>query len=394
MSNQELPILYLLPNAHGRVRSGHPWIYAESLQKHEPLSPGSIVRIMTDYGYDCGIGLYNAHSSIIVRLLHSHESDITVDFFVQRLQSAMSIRDRIFPDMKSYRLCFGESDELPGLVIDRYDQYCAVQCLSAGMDLRLDMIIEALKIIIPDIKGIIAKHDSPLRVKEGLTQGEYVVYGEIPDTIEIIEHGIRLHISLLHGQKTGYFLDQRLNRSWIEHLSKGLDVLDCFTNQGGFALHAAKGGARSVLGIDSASQAIISSRNNAALNGFSVCTFEQADVFDMLKQSVQEGKTWDIIILDPPAFTKSKATLVRAKRGYAEINRQALKLIRPGGFLVSASCSQHITSQMLIDIVQTESKRVNRRLRLIHIGGQSPCHPILPIMPETSYLKCLTFQVE
>jgi 23S rRNA (cytosine1962-C5)-methyltransferase len=392
--NGELPILHLLPNAHGRVRAGHPWIYAESLQKHAPLPSGALVRVMTDYGYDCGIGLYNPISSIAVRLLHSHETDITVDFFVKRLQSAMAIRERIFPDMQSYRLCFGESDELPGLIIDRYGAYCSVQCLSAGMDIRMNLIIEALKIIIPELKGVIAKHDSPLRIKEGLEQGEYIVYGEIPDVIEIVEHGIRIHVSLLHGQKTGYFLDQRLNRSWVQQLSHGMDVLDCFTNQGGFAFHAAKGGAKSVLGIDSAAQAIASSKKNAELNGFSMCAFEQADVFDMLKQSVLEGKSWDIIILDPPAFTKSKATLARAKRGYAEINRQALKLIRPGGFLVTASCSQHITSQMLIDIVQMESKRVNRRLRLIHVGGQSPCHPILPIMPETSYLKCLTFEVE
>jgi 23S rRNA (cytosine1962-C5)-methyltransferase len=348
---------------------------------------------MTDYDYDCGIGFYNAHSSIAIRLLHTHE-DVNFEFFVNRLRSALAIRERVFPTMNSYRLCFGESDELPGLIIDRYGDYCAMQCLSAGMDARIDMIISALKEILPSLKGVIAKHDSPLRLKEGLQQGEYIVYGEIPDNINIQEHDIQLEISLVHGQKTGYFLDQRLNRKWVEQLSSGLDVLDCFTNQGGFALHAAKGGAKSVLGIDSAKQAIEASKRNAELNKYSHVDFEQADVFDFLKSSVQAGKTWDMIILDPPAFTKSKATLARAKRGYAEINRQALKLIRPGGFLVSASCSQHLSAQMLIEIVQTESKRVNRTLRLIHSGGQSPCHPILPIMPETSYLKCLTFEVQ
>jgi 23S rRNA (cytosine1962-C5)-methyltransferase len=378
---------------HGRIREGHPWVFAESLKKHDPLPAGSLVRLMTDYDYDCGIGFYNAHSSIAIRLLHTHE-DVNVEFFVNRLRSALAIRERVFPTMNSYRLCFGESDELPGLIIDRYGDYCAMQCLSAGMDARIEMIISALKEILPGLKGVIAKHDSPLRLKEGLQQGEYIVYGEIPDTINIQEHDIQLEISLVHGQKTGYFLDQRLNRKWVEQLSSGLDVLDCFTNQGGFALHAAKGGAKSVLGIDSAKQAIEASKRNAELNNFSQAQFEQADVFDFLKSSVQAGKTWDIIILDPPAFTKSKATLARAKRGYAEINRQALKLIRPGGFLVSASCSQHLSAQMLIEIVQTESKRVNRSLRLIHSGGQSPCHPILPIMPETSYLKCLTFEVQ
>lgn len=391
--NVEIPILKLLPSTHGRIREGHPWVFAESLKKHDSLPAGSLVRLMTDYDYDCGIGFYNAHSSIAIRLLHTQE-DVNVDFFVNRLRSALAIRERVFPNMNSYRLCFGESDELPGLIIDRYGEYCAMQCLSAGMDLRIDMIISALKVLIPGLKGVIAKHDSPLRLKEGLQQGEYIVYGEIPDIINMQEHDIQLEISLVHGQKTGYYLDQRLNRKWVEQLSSGLDVLDCFTNQGGFALHAAKGGAKSVLGIDSAKQAIEASKRNAELNNFSQAKFEQADVFEFLKSSVQAEKTWDMIILDPPAFTKSKATLARAKRGYAEINRQALKLIRPGGFLVSASCSQHLSAQMLLDIVQAESKRVNRSLRLIQSAGQSPCHPILPIMPETSYLKCLTFEVQ
>ena len=389
----EIPILTLLPSMHGRIREGHPWVFAESLKKHESLPAGSLVRLKTDYDYDCGLGFYNPHSSIAIRLLHIHD-EVNVDFFVNRLRSALAIRQRVFPTMDSYRLCFGESDELPGLIIDRYGDYCAMQCLSYGMDARIDMIIEALKMIIPTLKGVIAKHDSSLRLKEGLEQGEYIVYGEIPDHIHIQEHEIKLEISLMHGQKTGYFLDQRLNRKWVEQLSGGLDVLDCFTNQGGFALHAAKGGAKSVLGIDSAKQAIEASKRNAELNGYSHVEFEQADVFDYLKSSVQTGKTWDMIILDPPAFTKNKATLARAKRGYAEINRQALKLIRPGGFLVSASCSQHLSAHMLTEIVQSESKRVNRSLRLIHSGGQSPCHPILPIMPETSYLKCLTFEVQ
>ncbi len=391
--NAEIPILKLLPSTHGRIREGHPWVFGESLKKHDSLPAGSLVRLMTDYDYDCGIGFYNAHSSIAIRLLHTQE-DVNVDFFVNRLRSALAIRERVFPNMNSYRLCFGESDELPGLIIDRYGEYFAMQCLSAGMDLRIDMIVSALKEIIPGLKGVIAKHDSPLRLKEGLQQGEYIVYGEIPDIINMQEHDIQLEISLVHGQKTGYYLDQRLNRKWVEQLSSGLDVLDCFTNQGGFALHAAKGGAKSVLGIDSAKQAIEASKKNAELNNFSQAKFEQADVFEFLKSSVQAEKTWDMIILDPPAFTKSKATLARAKRGYAEINRQALKLIRPGGFLVSASCSQHLSAQMLLEIVQAESKRVNRSLRLIQSAGQSPCHPILPIMPETSYLKCLTFEVQ
>ena len=389
-----IPILTLKPSAHTLIRNGHPWAFRNALMPHEELKVGTLVRLQTNYGYDCGYGFYHPTSQIAVRLLAQKEGEINVDFFVGRLQSAMSIRDRLFPTEHSYRLCFGESDRLPGLIIDRYGDYCAIQFLSAGMDARKEMIIQALQIVIPSIKGIIAKHDSPLRIKEGLSQGEELLFGEIPKEVMIVENGINLSLSLLHGQKTGYFLDQRFNRAFIGQLSNNLTVLDCFTNQGGFALNAAKGNAKSVLGIDSSAQAIQACEKNASLNNFVQCTFEQADVFDFLKSAAQESKKWDMVILDPPAFTKSKATLLKAKRGYAEINRQALKLINKGGFLVSASCSQHISEDMLIDIVKEEARRVNRSLRLLYKGGQSPCHPILPIMPETSYLKCLVFEVQ
>jgi len=388
------PILMLKPGTHNRIRNGHPWAFKDELMPHEPLEAGVIVQLHTDYDYDIGLGFYHPTSQIAIRLLRVKQGLIDTSFFIDRLSIALALRDRLFPHEPIYRLCFGESDGLPGLIIDRYGDYCALQLLSAGMDKKRQEIVEALQSIIPTLKGIIAKNDSQLRVKEGLEKSEEVLWGTIPDNISITENGIALSISLIQGQKTGYYLDQRLNRSFVSKISKDLTVLDCFTNQGGFALHAAFGGASKVLGIDSAKSAIDASIVNAQLNNYHQCSFIQADVFDYIKKAAVDGDKWDIVILDPPAFTKSKATLSKAKRGYAEINRQALKLIHTGGFLVTASCSQLFSEAMLIDCVQQEAKRINRQISLIYKGGQSPCHPILPSMLETSYLKCLVFSVQ
>jgi 23S rRNA (cytosine1962-C5)-methyltransferase len=390
----DIPILKLNPKAHNRVRNGHPWIFRDELAAHQSIDAGSIIRVETDYGYDLGLGFYHPSSQIAVRLLRWQEKQVDTHFFISRLQSALALRQRLFPAEPVYRLCFGESDYLPGLVIDRYGDYCAVQLLSAGMDILRPMIFEAMLAIMPDLKGIILKNDSQLRMKEGLQPGEEIVWGNIPEEIPIIENGIKLSLSLLKGQKTGYFLDQRLNRAFVGSLAKGLTVLDCFTNQGGFALNAAAGGAIKAVGIDSAASAVQACRNNAELNGFDQCSFVQADVFDYLKDQAAAGNKWDMVILDPPAFAKSKGSVAQARRGYSEINRQALKLISTGGYLISASCSHHVSEEMLLECISAEAKRINRQLRLLWRGGQSPCHPVLLTMPETRYLKCLIFEVQ
>ncbi|MBL7997201.1 MAG: class I SAM-dependent rRNA methyltransferase [Candidatus Kapabacteria bacterium] len=387
--------LRLKEGKHHRTRNGHLWVFRDELDTAAipaDLPAGTAVRVETSYGYDMGVGFWHPQSQIAVRLLR-YNAEPDTDFFISRLRDALRLRERLFADEPAYRLCFGESDLLPGLIIDRYGDYCAVQHLSAGADLRAGMISDALQAVLPGLRGIIAKNDSQLRTKEGLTRTEQILFGEIPDTLTIRENGVQLDVSLLHGQKTGYFLDQRLNRKTVADYAHGLRVLDCFTNQGGFALNAAHGGAAETTGVDISADAIERCRHNANLNGFGQCTFIVADVFDYLKEQAQGGAQWDMVILDPPAFTKSKAAIPQAKRGYAEINRQALKLIPPGGFLVSSSCSHHITEEMLMEVITHESRRINRRLKLVHRGMQSPCHPIYLHMPETAYLKFFVFEV-
>ena len=384
--------LRLAPKAHKRIRQGHLWVFRDELAPHEPCEAGDLVRIVTDYDYDLGVGFYHPTSQIAVRLLAA--PDFTKERITNRLRSALQLREQLFAPETAYRLVFGESDGFPGLIVDRYGDYCAVQFLSAGIDKRRAEITEALQDVMPNVKGIIAKNDSQLRSKEGLPRTTEVLFGEIPASIEMTENGIRYNLSLAEGQKTGYFLDQRVNRSFIAQIAKGLRVMDCFTNQGGFALNAAAGGALEVLGVDSSASAIEACSRNAALNNYTQCSWLVADVFDDLKRRAAAAEKWDMIILDPPAFTKTKAQVAQAKRGYAEINRQALKLISNGGYLVSASCSHHMREDMLMDVILEESRRVNRKLALVYRGHQSPCHPVYMPMPETQYLKFLVFRVD
>lgn len=378
-----------------RLKQGHLWIFRDEIASlsTDSLQAGDLVRVVTDYGYDCGIGFYHPNSQIAVRLLRHNEDALTVDFFRQRLDYARTMREQFFHDSRSYRLCFGESDFLPGLIIDRYDTYFALQTLSAGMEQRLPLILQALQELFPDIQGVIEKNDSRIRDLEGLPRRESVLWGTIPPIVRIKENGINLDISLEHGQKTGYFFDQRLNRAAIATIAKDLRVLDCFTNQGGFALHAAKAGAASCMGVDISQSAVDACIRNAQINNLTNTEFIKADVFTLLKQKAQQGEKWDMVILDPPAFTKSKHTVPQAKRGYADINRQALRLLSNGGYLVSSSCSHHISEEMFFDIIHDEAQRINRRLQLVWRGQQSPDHPILLGMPETQYLKFLVFRV-
>lgn len=385
----------IITGGRRRLKQGHLWIFRDEIASlsTESLQAGDLVRVVTDYGYDCGIGFYHPDSQIAVRLLRHNDDALTVDFFTQRLEYARIMREQFFHDSRSYRLCFGESDFLPGLIIDRYDTYFALQTLSAGMEQRLPLILQALQELFPDMQGIIEKNDSRIRDLEGLPRRESVLWGTIPPTVRIKENEINLDVSLEHGQKTGYFFDQRLNRAAIATIAKDLRVLDCFTNQGGFALHAAKANAAICVGVDISQSAIDACTHNAQINNLTNTEFIKADVFTLLKQKAQQGEKWDMVILDPPAFTKSKHTVPQAKRGYADINRQALRLLSNGGYLVSSSCSHHISEDMFFDIIHDEAQRINRRLQLAWRGQQSPDHPILLGMPETQYLKFLVFRV-
>lgn len=368
-------------------------MYRDEIAELPDIPAGSCVRVETDYGYDFGVAFFHPSSQIAARLLrHNREPD--AEFFTERFRYALELRQRLFPKSNAYRLVFGESDFLPGLIVDRYGDYCAIQTLSAGMERFFPEIVQGLRTILPSARGIIAKNDSRIRLLEGLPLEEHVAWGEIPEIVEFEENGVRLLVSLREGQKTGYFFDQRLNRITVQSLSKGLRVLDCFCNQGGFALNAALGGAEHARGIDSSIHAIEACKRNANANGLEDRTsWIQADVFSALKEYAAAGDRWDMVILDPPAFAKSKHSVKQALRGYAEINRQSLKLIAQGGYLVSASCSHHVSEEALRDVVLVESQRINRKLQTIFVGSQSPDHPVLPSMPESRYLKFFVFRV-
>lgn len=390
-----------------RIRSGHHWVFSNEIASISPkIDAPTLVRVQSADGTNFGTGMYNPHSLVAVRLLRCEAQHISSQFFYERIIRAAQYRTRLFPDETSYRLIFGESDQLPGLIIDRYGDYFAIQTLSAMMDCYKSEIVEALRTIFPGCKGIVEKNNSALRALEGLPLQESVLWSiepEFPQLIVMQENGLLYGLTLLQGQKTGYFLDQKVNRKRIQELCGGLRVLDCFTNQGGFAFNAAMGGATRVLGLDSSESAITLCRRNISLNSLQNITFEKQEVFDYLQNKVAlkrdtltnkeyQGE-WDCIILDPPAFTKSKKHIPVAKRGYAKINKMAMELLPSGGFLATGSCSHHISEELFFKIIREQAFILGRELRLVFYGSQSPCHPVLLGMPETRYLKFFIFEV-
>lgn len=384
--------LRLHPKEHHRIASGHLWVYRDELQDLPEAPPGTLVQVESADGAPLGSGFYNPLSKITVRMLGETVEEADTDFFVRRFRQAVEFRQRFLPNEDAYRVVFGEADLLSGLIVDRYDTVAVVQMLSAGMDVRMPQILEALRIVMPDITGIVERNSAQTRKKEGLEFRDGPVWGNVPSRVAFTENGIRLEVDLVGGQKTGYFLDQKLNRRVVASLSKDRTVLDCFCNVGGFALNAARGGASLAVGVDSSQMAIDHARHHAEINGFDNCTFEQANVFDLLREHVEQVRTWDIVVLDPPSFAKSRSAIRGAHAGYAELNRTAMKLLTKNGLLVTASCTQLVPEHDLMDIIYREAARLRKRLRLVHRGNQSPDHPVLLAMPETQYLKFLIFQ--
>ena len=382
--------LFLKRNHDRRIKAGHLWVFSNELESIPDLPAGSVLEVYTSNNTNLGLGFYNPHSLIAVRLLKTI-STINSDFFLDRFNKAYELRKRL-NNTEMCRLVFGESDFLPGLIVDKYGDYIALQILSAGMENLINEIIQALLKILPNTKGIIAKNNSKMRILEGLPLDEKVLYGDIPEEIITNENGIQLSISLKQSQKTGYFLDQTENRKFLMSISKGLNVLDCYCNQGGFALHSTKGGAKEIISIDSSNTALTLAKRNAELNNFKNIDFIESDVPEFLSRELQIGKQWDLIVLDPPSFAKSKKDIRNALKGYAKINRLALQLLSKDGFLATSSCSQHITEETFYDIIIRESIKLNIQLRLIHRGSQASDHPVLASMPETKYLKFFVFQ--
>lgn len=390
-NSDEIRTISLKRNADNRIKFGHLWVFSNELQEIPKLQPGVVVKVVDSNQKSYGFGFYNPASLISVRLLKT-EIFPSVQLFIERIAIAKALRQSLLGDIEMCRLVFGESDLLPGLIIDKYSNYFAVQILSAGMELMKSEIVQALLEIFPETKGIIEKNDTKLREIEGLPLISTVLFGEIPEKFISQEQGVQLELSLSEGQKTGYFLDQRINRKFVRTISRGLSVLDCYTNQGGFALNAGIGGAERIAAIDCSETALNAVRRNAELNGLKIETIK-ADVAEYLSKAVERNEKWDMIILDPPAFAKNRKSVPKAKAAYAKINRLAMKMLNPNGYLIASSCSHHVFEDVFKDAIYRESCKLGKQLKQVYRGGQSPDHPILLSLPETQYLKFFVFQV-
>ncbi len=374
-----------------RLEEGHLWIYRSDIViKGKEPAPGSIVSVLSPKRQLLGQAFYSSKSQISLRLLTSTSEKINRDFWRSRLQMALELRKQIVSQAEAYRLIHGDGDLIPSLVIDRYQDYFVIQTLSQATDQLRQMWVELLEEMFQP-KAIIERNDVKVRNLEGLPEQTGLLLGTLPEALVVTQNNIRFNIDLLTGQKTGLFLDQRENHLVAQSYAYGR-ALDCFTFNGGFALNMAKT-AKSVLAVDISEAAINQAKHNAALNQFSNITFQTANIFDLLKTFDEQQEQFDTIVLDPPAFAKNRSAVEAAIRGYKEINLRALKLLKPGGVLISCTCSYNISEEMFLGILQSAANDTNRRLQLLEKRTQSRDHPILLAVPETYYLKCSILRV-
>jgi 23S rRNA (cytosine1962-C5)-methyltransferase len=386
--------VYLKKKISRRVESGHPWIFANEAGVVEgEVNGGDTVDVFTHDKKFIGRGYINPKSQILVRLLTRDRAEVIDDgFFKKRLRQAWEYRQRI-GYTENCRLVFGEADDLPALIIDKFSEYFVIQTLALGMDRWKPAIVAALEELFQP-RGIYERNDVPVRELEGLPQVKGFLSAPFETRIVIRENGIQMEVDLENGQKTGYFLDQHDNRRAIRHIVKGADVLGAFCYTGSFETHAGYYGARSVLGLDISETAVAQARRNAELNGFSeVCRYEAVNAFDVLKQWSKEGRQFDVVMLDPPAFTKSRETIQKAITGYKEINLRGMKLVRRGGFLVTSSCTNLVSPEMFLETIQLAAKDARRQLRQVTFAAQASDHPIIEGWENTNYLKFLIVQV-
>ena len=415
------PRAIITPKGERAALGGHPWVYEAEVERLEspagepaaqPPEDGSLVDVLTEKGRYIGTGFYNHHSKIRVRLISRSANDrFDEAFWERKLRYAWDYRKTVMggegsPDLACCRVIFGEADGFPGLTVDRFSEILVAQTLSLGIEQRKDVIFPLLvKILREDgqeICGLYERNDVSIRRLEGLEEGKglYPLPGEEAPAYtetEIVENGVRYRVDFRDGQKTGFFLDQKYNRQAVARLAKGKRVLDCFTHTGSFALNAAKGGAAFVRAVDVSETAVELARQNAALNGLDgQMEFVAANVFDLLPQleeSHDPADRFDFIILDPPAFTKSRKTVDSAFRGYKEINLRAMRLLPRGGYLATASCSHFMEESRFIKMLHSAAHDAGRELRQIEVRQQAPDHPVLWNVPETAYLKFFLFQV-
>ncbi len=388
-----IPILQLRAGEADRVRAGHPWIYQRSLQRPEtPPTDGDWVELVDHRQRFLGRGFWHGTSKIAVRLLTHQREEPDAVFWRRKIQSALNHRAQVMPDATSLRLINSEADGLSGLIVDRYGDSLVLQITAAGIEQHRKLILEALKDFC-EPACIVERNDVRARDFEGLPQGKGVLLGETTGPVAARLGNLTVSIDLLEGHKTGGYLDQQLNHQQVAAHCEGKRMLDCFTFQGGFALHAAKAGATEVLGLDQSEEAIAQARANAEANGLEA-TFETANVFDWLKQhSGRESREFDVIILDPPSFTRNRASVPDALRGYKEIHLRALRMLPPGGLLATFCCSHHVNDDLFLDTILSAAADARKVLRLRETYSQSPDHPIIPAIRETEYLKGFLLEV-
>ena len=390
----------ILRKGEGRtVKSGGAWIFDNGIDRVEgAFENGDIVEVRDFDGYFLGWGFYNPVSKISVRLMsRKKEHEITEAFLEQRVRDAWEYRKQVI-DTGSCRVIFGEADWLPGLVVDKFSDVLVVESLALGIDRLKPVILDKLREVLAQdgirIRGIYERSDAKVRLQEGMERYKGFIGDPFDTKVEIEENGVKYLVDVQEGQKTGFFLDQKENRKAIRRLCAGKKVLDCFTHTGSFALNAGAAGAASVLGVDASMTGVLQAEENARLNGLSDrVRFQCADVFELLPQLEEQGERYDVVILDPPAFTKSRSSVKNAVKGYREINLRGMKLVKDGGFLATCSCSHFMDPELFAKTIREAARSARKRLRQVEFRTQAPDHPILWAADESYYLKFYLFQV-
>lgn len=401
---RDFPRVTVTEKCRKRTSDGHPWIYDNEITAADEMTDGALADVISEKGRYIGTGFFNSHSKIRVRIISRNANDTFDDsFFKRRLEYAYSYRKTVMTeeDMNACRLIFGEADGFPGLTVDKFNDLLSVQILSLGIEQRRDIILNALLDILRNdgvkIRGVYLRNDVNIRTLEGMSEekGWYFREGETSPVTEIVENGIRYRVDVENGQKTGFFLDQKYNRRAAASIAKGKNVIDCCTHTGSFALNCAKAGAAHVTAVDVSAAAVEMARSNAVLNGLEGnMDFVRSDVFDFLKARIEaHDRSADYIILDPPAFTKSRKTVGNARNGYLELNTLAMRLLPRGGYLATASCSHFMKDELFADMLKAAAKAAGVDLRLIELRRQAPDHPILMAVDETEYLKFFLLQI-
>jgi 23S rRNA (cytosine1962-C5)-methyltransferase len=397
---QSLPTVLLKPGEADRILAGHPWVYHGSvLRLTQPAADGEVVQVKDHRQRFLGTGFYNSRSKINVRVLSPERVEVNQAFFEERIRTALAVRQRHLPGATSFRVVNAESDFLSGLIVDKYEEVLVVQISALGMDQRKGLIVAALQGIFSP-RAIVERSEVASRRFEGLAEANGLLAGAFEGPVSVNLNGLRFEADVLGGHKTGLYLDQQVNCQHVAGLAKGAQVLDCFSFQGGFGLHAARAGAAHAHLLDQSAEAIAAATRNAAANGLGEkCSFEAVNVFDWLKaQTVTQPHEkvvprWDLIVLDPPSFTRNRASVPDALRGYKEIHLRALKLLKTGGRLATFCCSHHVNAGLFQDTVLSAAFDARRVLRRIATYAQSPDHPVIPMIPETEYLKGFAFEV-